>query len=460
MYVINKPLQDITEADLQYLIDEERIKKKVLEYKSEILGNSDSEKKEFLADVSSFANAIGGDIIYGVIENRKSGKPEKLEGIVINNVDQEILRLDHIIRDGIEPNIPSSALNIKELKLKNSRYILIIRINRSWLSPHRVSFKAWDRFYSRSTNGKYRLDVQELRDAFQNKKIDFKDYLRMVIVYNNDLRMNYLLEEPKGVKQQYGQFLANLPEEVESKLLGNKRKLNIFLLEIAPYIIIRDIAYFFQSGWNIKINNLNKEMQYRIEILEDLEADTLTLDDIPILNKDSYIAEIQFDLENYLNWGGIPNFRVPKDLVISITRNNKAEVLMEFKHIYFIYSINFKLTTGGLYLITNHPQYNYLSEGLKDYIFQEIGIEMEVKFVSDNRENSLLDNFISYTRNLRQIIEERFSYDYFLSKQANSIEYFILKKLDKIIEIIRKKKRIKKYVRNLFSRKNEKIDFI
>ncbi len=459
MNVINKPLIDITEADLQYLIDEERIEKKVLEYKSELPGNSDSEKKEFLADISSFANAIGGDIIYGVIENRKSGKPEKLEGIVINNVDQEILRLDHIIRDGIEPNIPSSALNIEELQLKNSKYILIIRINRSWLNPHRVSFKAWDRFYSRSSNGKYRLDVQELRAAFQNKKIDFKDSFRIVIIYNEDLRMNYLLEEPKGVKQQYGQFLANLPEEVKSKLIDNKDKLKNFLLEVAPYIIIRDIAYFFQRGWNIKINNLNKEMQYRIELLDDLEDDTITLDDIPILNKDSYIAEIQFDLEDYLNWGGIPNFRVPKDLVISIAHNNKVEILTKFKHSYFNYSINFKLTTGGLYLITNHPQYTYLSEGLLDYNFQEIKIDLEAKFVLDNIENSLLDNYISYTRNLKQIIEERFSYDYFLSQQANSIQYLLLKKLDEIINIVKKKERLKTFAKKLFSRKNKKIDY-
>lgn len=45
MYVINKQLEDISETDLQSLIDEERIEKKVLEYKSELPENSDSEKK-------------------------------------------------------------------------------------------------------------------------------------------------------------------------------------------------------------------------------------------------------------------------------------------------------------------------------------------------------------------------------------------------------------------------------
>lgn len=192
MYVLNKQLDDITEADLQHLIDEEIIEKKVLEYKSELPGNNDSDKKEFLADISSFANAIGGDLIYGVIENRETGKPEKLEGIDIKNVDQEILRLDQIIRDGIEPNISSSSTNIQEIQLDNSKYVLIIRINKSWMGPHRVSFKAWDRFYTRSTNGKYRFDVQELRSAFilsetiGEKIKQFKEK-RISDIYSNNL---------------------------------------------------------------------------------------------------------------------------------------------------------------------------------------------------------------------------------------------------------------------------------
>lgn len=192
MHVLNKQLDDITEADLQHLIDEEIIEKKVLDYKSTLLGNSDLDKKEFLADISSFANGIGGDLIYGVIENRKTGKPEKLEGIDIKNVDQEILRIDQIIRDGIEPNISSSSINIQEIQLGNSKYVLIIRINKSWMGPHRVSFKAWDRFYTRSTNGKYRFDVQELRSAFilsetiGEKIKQFKEK-RISDIYSNNL---------------------------------------------------------------------------------------------------------------------------------------------------------------------------------------------------------------------------------------------------------------------------------
>jgi len=165
--MINKKLDEIEVSDIQHLIDEQIIERKTLEYKSELPGNTSDEKKKFLASVSSFANAIGGDLIYGIIEDRDTGAPQSpLEGISISSVDQEILRLEQIIRDGIEPNIPSYYLEIREIALSNNNYVLIIRVKKSSLAPHRISFKTWHRFYSRSTNGKYLMDIQELRSSF------------------------------------------------------------------------------------------------------------------------------------------------------------------------------------------------------------------------------------------------------------------------------------------------------
>ncbi|TKJ18348.1 MAG: hypothetical protein CEE42_16560 [Promethearchaeota archaeon Loki_b31] len=225
MYIINKQLEDISESNIQHLIDDERIEKKVLDYKSELPGNSDSEKKDFLANVSSFANAVGGDLIYGVIENRKTGKPEKLEGIEILNVNQEILRLDQIIRNGIEPNIPSSSINIREIQLKNMKYVLIIRINKSGIGPHRVSFKSWHRFYSRGTNGKYPLDVQELRLAFnlsdsirdkierEKESPNFKEYdflKRLIYLLQKYEEINYYEREELETIKEIGKLIEKL----------------------------------------------------------------------------------------------------------------------------------------------------------------------------------------------------------------------------------------------------------
>jgi len=162
--MIRKKIDQISEEDLRTLVQNAVREGKMIEYKQSLPGRSDSDKKEFLADVSSFANASGGDIIYGIREERDTGTPKAVEGLDLQNADQEIGRLDSLMRDGIEPRIPSFV--IKSISLSNSKVALIVRVFKSWISPHRVSFKGHDKFYSRSSNGKYPLDVGELRIAF------------------------------------------------------------------------------------------------------------------------------------------------------------------------------------------------------------------------------------------------------------------------------------------------------
>lgn len=162
--MFNKTIDQITEMDLQGLVDNSAIELKTLDYKAILPGHSDSDKKEFLADVSSFANSIGGDIVFGIVCDKSTGTPKTLEGISVANWDQEILRLDNLIRDGVKPRI--TGISMKPIPLSNTRSALIVRTGKSWNPPHRVTFKGHDKFYARSTNGKYPLDVDELRNAF------------------------------------------------------------------------------------------------------------------------------------------------------------------------------------------------------------------------------------------------------------------------------------------------------
>ncbi len=83
--LFNKPLAEIEENDLQELIDTAVRESKDLDYKESLSVELPSEKKEFLSDVSSFANAIGGYLIYGVKENKEdSGLPVELCGRCID----------------------------------------------------------------------------------------------------------------------------------------------------------------------------------------------------------------------------------------------------------------------------------------------------------------------------------------------------------------------------------------
>lgn len=162
MSFIYKPLESIEEADLQALKENKVSERKTIEYKSVLPGGTDKAKKEFLADVSSFANALGGDLIYGMKE--AGGLPTEVCGVEVSNVDAEILRLENSIRLGIEPRIP--GLSSHAIHLQTGAYIVIIRVLRSWAQPHMVTFGGSSRFFSRDSRGKYQLDVRQIGAAF------------------------------------------------------------------------------------------------------------------------------------------------------------------------------------------------------------------------------------------------------------------------------------------------------
>jgi hypothetical protein len=159
--MIPKPLDQITEADLVGLITAGVPERKTLDYKRQLPDMNDAGKRELLADVSSFANTSGGDLIFGMTEN--GGVPTGIPGVQISDPDQEILRLDSIIRSGLSPRIRHST---RDIRLASDSFVLIIRSERSWYGPHRVIFKGDGRFYGRTSNGKYELDVTDLRNAF------------------------------------------------------------------------------------------------------------------------------------------------------------------------------------------------------------------------------------------------------------------------------------------------------
>jgi len=150
---LNKALESVTENDLQELLGKVP-EEKTIEYKLALPGNSESQRKEFLADVSSFANAAGGDLIYGI--RAAAGVPTEVCGLQEIDLDAKKLELENVIRDGIRPRIP--GVGIRGVPL-TSGVVIIIRIPKSWASPHMVIFGKHDRFYSRNSAGKFRLDV-------------------------------------------------------------------------------------------------------------------------------------------------------------------------------------------------------------------------------------------------------------------------------------------------------------
>jgi hypothetical protein len=164
VHIRHRPIDEIKEEDLRELISQKDSESKYIDYKREL--PKDLEKKsgteEFLSDVTSFANAAAGHLIYGMDEDK--GNPIDIVPLMLDNPDQTILRLQQKIGDGIKPRI--HGVEIGEVKLSSPGCVLVIRIPRSMDAPHGVTSKVHGKFYSRDSRGKIPLDVYDLRKAF------------------------------------------------------------------------------------------------------------------------------------------------------------------------------------------------------------------------------------------------------------------------------------------------------
>jgi len=160
--MVAKKLAEITCDDIASLIQNQVREGKTIEYKRSLPDRTDGGKVEFLADVSSFANTGGGDLILGVEE--AAGLPVRIVGVGSPNLDQEILRLEGLIRDGLDPRVTSCE--IRAVECADGSTVVVVRAGKSWNSPHRVTLGGHAHFYGRNSAGKHCLDASELRTAF------------------------------------------------------------------------------------------------------------------------------------------------------------------------------------------------------------------------------------------------------------------------------------------------------
>jgi hypothetical protein len=160
--MIPKALADINEQDFQELIANKVAEGKTLEYKSALPGASDAEKVKFLRIVTSFANTVGGDLLYGM--QASSGIPTAAIGLQGINEDQEKLRLESLCLNGTQPRL--TGVQYRFIPTKSGGPVLLVRVVQSWNLPHRVTLGGHSQFYGRNAAGSYPLDVGELRNLF------------------------------------------------------------------------------------------------------------------------------------------------------------------------------------------------------------------------------------------------------------------------------------------------------
>jgi hypothetical protein len=163
MALLHIPFADIGEKQLQGLVDAKVSESRDIEYKRDLYGNADADHAEWLADVSSFANTAGGDLVFGMEASK--GVPSRIIPLAVD-IDQAILKLEEIARANLQPRLP--GLQFKPIPLSTGGHALLVRVPRSYNPPHRIvrQGKGQNRFWARSSAGKYEPNVDELRALF------------------------------------------------------------------------------------------------------------------------------------------------------------------------------------------------------------------------------------------------------------------------------------------------------
>jgi len=161
--LLDRPLETITETDLEALIANGEAEQQTIDYKKALVfSGGDPPRNEFRKDIISFANASGGHLVIGMDEDR--GFPTDLCGQDIPDPDAFKLQIESVLQTKIAPRVP--GVGIRMIHLASGRYAVVIRIPRSFNKPHQMTIGTDDfQFWARNSAGKYRLSVEELRSV-------------------------------------------------------------------------------------------------------------------------------------------------------------------------------------------------------------------------------------------------------------------------------------------------------
>src|SRR6266540_3212399 len=161
--MLNTDIHTVTEKHLDGLVHDAVSEGDTLEYKEQLSLGPVEAKLEFLKDISSFANAKGGDLILGLKED-SNHRPLQAVSLKDFNFDEWQRRITDLCVVHLEPRL--LGLQFREVPLKKGGSAMVIRIPKPWAGPYMVKLRDENRYYVRVGNQKKVMSVPELRSAF------------------------------------------------------------------------------------------------------------------------------------------------------------------------------------------------------------------------------------------------------------------------------------------------------
>lgn len=135
-----------------------------LDYKQELKLTTTQDRRELVKDISSFANEVGGTLIYGVPEKRDSPQtaPRPMRPYGIDAIPGVVESIENICVSTAVPTIPEYRILPVGLSEYPGKLCYVVWTPESWASPHMVSGYDDARYYRR---GQYRSVQMTERDV-------------------------------------------------------------------------------------------------------------------------------------------------------------------------------------------------------------------------------------------------------------------------------------------------------
>lgn len=155
---------EITKDDLLALIRSGVEEGQTIDFKRALNLSADEAKRDLCIDVIAFANASGGDIVFGM-DQTKAAAAKELVPLPNFNGDTLELQIRQICRSRIDPPVP--GLRFHPIQIDPGKFVLVLRIPRSWNRPHSLASDPVT-FHVRDGKGNRSMTIRDLREAFDS----------------------------------------------------------------------------------------------------------------------------------------------------------------------------------------------------------------------------------------------------------------------------------------------------
>ncbi len=179
----SRSLADVLGAALQ-TVDAERVEgwaadglreSERLDFKADVYGNGESQRRELAGDLAAFANHRGGLLILGVGED-EHGAASSLPGVELT--DDEQRRIHQIVASNVFPHLPIEIFPI--VLDADGRGVMIIAVAPSPLRPHAVAVNEGLRYPRRHGTLTRYLSESEVADLYRDRFVMVRDELARV----------------------------------------------------------------------------------------------------------------------------------------------------------------------------------------------------------------------------------------------------------------------------------------